>query len=263
MVVLHPCRPPAPSAAERARGIAARGGPAALVGTGVAPTRPLVHHVWADGSAALLLPDDDPLLARLPTTGIAAEDGCAAMLEISDPAPVDLRERVRGLLWITGTVTRAVDPRRLAAAVADARPDPALLDLGYGASMVRLAPDSVVVSDGDGTAALTPVALAAARPDPFHHYELQWLPHLERCHPSSLAALRHHLPSALRGGRVRPLGIDRHGLRLRVEAEVGDHDVRLAWPREVRTPHDLASAMAALAGCPVAAAVRSTGASEG
>lgn len=247
------------------------------MGTGVAPTRPLVHHVWADGSAALLLPDDDPLLARLPRTGDAAEEGCAAMLELSDPAPVELRERVRGLLWVTGTVTRAVHPRRLAAAMADARPDPALLDLGHGASMVRLAPESVVVSDGDGTAALTPAALASARPDPFHHYELHWLPHLERCHPGALTALRRHLPPALQNGWVRPLGVDRHGLRLRIEvggtevegtevggtgAPLGDHDVRLTWPHEVRTPHDLPAAMAALAGCPIAASVRPTGAAS-
>lgn len=223
------------------------------MGTGVRPVRPLVHHVWADGSAALLLPDDEPLLTQLPPLSLDAEPGCPVMLEVSDPAPVDLREPVRGLLWITGVLSRPADPRRLACVVALSRPHPALLDLGHGATLVRLQPGSAVISDGDGAAALMPVDLAAARPDPFHHYELGWLPHLERHHPNLLAALCRHLPPALRDGRVRPLGVDRCGLRLRVETAAIDHDVRLAWPREVRTPRDLGLAVAALAGCPARA----------
>ena len=58
-------RPPAPTDAERARSLALRGGAASLVGTGSAPVTPLVHHVRADGSAVLLLADDEPLLARV------------------------------------------------------------------------------------------------------------------------------------------------------------------------------------------------------
>lgn len=86
-------RPPAPADAERARSLATRGGTATLVGTGSpAPAAPLVHHVRADGSAVLLLADDEPLLERV-RTGRAA-----VMLELADRAPVDLREPVRGLL---------------------------------------------------------------------------------------------------------------------------------------------------------------------
>jgi hypothetical protein len=56
-----------------------------------------------------------------------------------------------------------------------------------------------------------------------------------------LAALARHLPVHLggRGTRVRPLGVDRCGLRLRVEAPERDHDVRLAWPESVTTPEEL------------------------
>ena len=89
-------RPPAPTDAERARSLALRGGDAALVGTGSAPVTPLVHHVRADGSAVLLLDDDEPLLERV------RGGQTAVMLELADRAPVDLREPVRGLLWITG-----------------------------------------------------------------------------------------------------------------------------------------------------------------
>ena len=48
-------RPPAPSAAERARSLVARGGTASLLGVRSPATRPVVHHVWANGSAVLLV----------------------------------------------------------------------------------------------------------------------------------------------------------------------------------------------------------------
>ena len=43
------------------------------------------------------------------------------MLELADPAPVALRERVRGLLWVIGSLTRPEPAmaRRWAARVAD------------------------------------------------------------------------------------------------------------------------------------------------
>jgi hypothetical protein len=239
-------RPPAPSDAERARSITARGGMASLVGTGCPPTTPLAHHVWADGSAALLLADDEPLLARAAT-------GIDVMLELADPAPVDLRERVRALLWITGrlSVPGAHSARAIAARVADVRPDPALLDLGHGATLVRLAPASVVISDAEGTAALAPIALAAARPDPFSCLEQQWLAHLEAAHPDIFVALARHLPDALRKAALRPLGVDRYGIRLRVETPVRDHDVRLNWERQATTQDELRAQLTLLVGCPL------------
>jgi len=234
-------RPPAPAPAERARSAALRGGPAALVGTGSPVARPLAHHVRADGSAVLVLPDDAVVLGQVRA---APRCGLAVMLELTDPAPVDLREPVRGLLWITGWV-QVPDPasaRRLAAHVADLAPHPALLDVGHCATLLRMVPGSVVLSDAEGSAALTPVELAAARPDPFCRAEAHWLTHLEQAHPEVLGALARHLPPALRdaaGARVRPLGVDRCGIRLRVETPDLDHDVRLAWQRDAHTPDEL------------------------
>jgi uncharacterized protein DUF2470 len=241
-------RPPAPADAERARSLALRGGTATLVGTGCPRSTPLVHHVRADGSAVLLLADDEPLLDRV-RSGRAA-----VMLELADRAPVDLREPVRGLLWITGWLwlpeRRAA--RRMALQVADACPDDRLLELDHGATLVRLDPGSAVLADGDGSAALGPVDLAAARPDPFCRMEEHWLGHLEEAHPDVMAALGRHLPRALRGPgtRVRPLGVDRCGLRLRVEAPDRDHDVRLAFESEATTPDELRVQVHKLVGCP-------------
>jgi hypothetical protein len=243
-------RPPAPSAAERARSLVARGGTASLLGVRAPMMRPRVHHVWANGSAVLLVPDGDPLLSAEggPPPSSAAEAwaaGNSAMLELADPTPVPLREPVRGLLWVMGTLTRPdlEMARRWAARVADVRPDPALLDVGHGLTLLLLKPGSIVVSDGDGTAALAPVELAAARADPFCRFETTWLAHLEDNHPEVFQALARHLPAALRDGRARPLGVDRCGLRLRVEMPEGDHDVRLGWGRDVRTPAELCAAL--------------------
>jgi hypothetical protein len=167
------------------------------------------------------------------------------MLELADPAPVALRERVRGLLWVIGSLTRPEPAmaRRWAARVADVNPDPALLDVGHGLTVLLMRPGSMVVADGDGTAPLSPVELAAARPDPFCRFETSWLAHLEDEHPEVFRALARHLPPSLRDGRARPLGVDRCGFRLRVETDHGDHDVRLAWGREVATPADLCVAL--------------------
>jgi hypothetical protein len=246
-------RPPAPTDAERARSVAVRGGHAALVGTGAPePVVPLVHHLHADGSAVLLLADDSPVLARIRE----AEDGeLPVMLEVTDRAPVDLREPVRALLWITGRLHEpdAGSARRAALQVADMVPHPGLLDLGHGATLVRLSPGSAVLADAEGSAVLAPVDLAAARPDPFCRLEDHWLSHLEEAHPDVFDALARHLPPPLRatrGARVRPLGVDRCGLRLRVETPQGDHDVRLAWQHDVTTVEELRTQLGLLVGCP-------------
>jgi hypothetical protein len=207
-------RPPTPTDAERARSVTTRGGQAALVGTGSPePIAPLMHHLRADGSAVLLLDDGAPVLERIRSS----ERGeLPVMLELTDHPPVDLREPVRGLLWITGwlRVPDAERARRTALQVADVRPHPRLLDLGHGATLALLDPGSAVLADSEGSAALAPVHLAAARPDPFCRLEHHWLSHLEQAHPYIFDALARHLPPTLHtlpGARVRPLGVDRCG----------------------------------------------------
>lgn len=254
-------RPPAPTDAERARSLAARGGTASLVGTGAPPVAPLVHHIRADGSGVLLVADHEPVLDLVRTAGGGE---FAAMLELADHAPVALREPVRGLLWITGRLRLpdAERARRLALQVADERPHPDLLRLGHGATLLRLDPGSAVLSDAEGSTALAPVELAAARPDPFCRYEQHWLAHLEDQHADVLTALARHLPRALREdrtARIRPLGVDRCGLRLRVETADRDHDVRLAWERPISTADELRVQMALLVGCPSRGADRASG----
>ena len=248
-------RPPAPNPAERAKTIATRNGPASLMPTcdrtGLDPHRviPVLHHVHPSGSVSILLPDEHPMIDACRRT----ERGeLAVMVEITDQAPVALREPVRGLLWITGWLRplSPVSARARAIAIAETRPDERLLDVGHGVTLLRLTPASLVLADAEGTHSLRPHMFSAAPPDPFHDYEAQWLRHLESDHADVVEQLARHLPAELRGGRIRPLGLDRFGLRLRVESEAGDHDVRLAFSRSVDSPPQLATELRRLVGCP-------------
>ncbi|MGQ0840494.1 DUF2470 domain-containing protein [Actinokineospora sp.] len=254
-------RPPAPHPAERARTIATLGGRATLALTGDEPMAaervvPLLHHVHPDATVSILLPADHALV----TAAWQAHRGeLATMVELADPAPVPLREPIRGLLWITGWL-RALDEqasRDLALVVADSRPDPRLLDLGHGAALLRLVPVALVLADADGTHPVQAEEFAAAEPDPFAAQEAGWLRHLEVSHTDVVGALARHLPEHLRGGHVRPLGLDRFGLRLRVEATDADHDIRLAFARPVGTAKELSAELRRLVGCPFLAAQHS------
>ncbi|HEY0805746.1 MAG TPA: DUF2470 domain-containing protein [Pseudonocardiaceae bacterium] len=252
-------RPPCPGPADRARTIAVRGGRATLLRSESADRadriEPHLHHVHPDGTAIVLLPDDHPLVALVAR---APRREVAAMLELADRAPVKLREPVRGLLWLTGWL-RALDgsdARRAVLAVAEARPDSRLLDVGHGVTALRLTPASLVLADGEGTSSLRPAQFASATPDPFCGYEDHWLRHLELAHRDVVGMLTRLLPDHLRGGHVRPLGLDRCGLRLRVEAPDADHDVRLAFSQPVYTPGELGAQLRRLVGCPFLNATR-------
>lgn len=217
----------------------------------------MLHHVHAEGSASVLLDAGHPLIA---TAESAPGGEVAAVLELADLAPVDLRERTRALLWITGRL-RLLKPataRARALLIAETRPDSALLDLGHSARMLCLHASSLVLSDGEGTHSLHPSDFAAATPDPFCRHESEWLRHLEVDHADVLHRLGRHLPPELRGGRIRPLGLDRFGLRLRTESEQGDHDVRLAFARPAQTQQEFAAELRRLVGCPFLAGGRRT-----
>jgi hypothetical protein len=62
--------------------------------------------------------------------------------------------------------------------------------------------------------------------------------------------LASRLPVSLRRGRVRPLGLDRYGVQLRIEGDDGDHDVRLPFANPVDDISGLSQAIRVLMGCP-------------
>jgi hypothetical protein len=247
----------APTTAERIRSTCVRAAQALLAIEGVDGAEPLttpLHHLLADGSFAVAVPAD------------CDADGAQAVLELADYAPLPLREPVRSLVWIRGRLYQVPLPAvpRLLDGIAAEHPNPALLQvqtLGsrpmalYGEDdtrylLARLDIESVVVTDSTGAEAVDLRELLAARPDPFCVFESCWIRHLDTAHRDVVARLAARLPARLRRGDVRPLGVDRYGVRLRVESADGDRDVRLPFRQPVDDVTGLGQAIRVLMGCP-------------
>ncbi|MCV6971711.1 DUF2470 domain-containing protein [Mycobacterium bohemicum] len=243
-----------PTTAERIRSACARaaGGLVAVEREDAVATP--VHHLLDDGSFAIAL--------EAPRGGGRPLGGSQALLELTDHAPLPLREPVRSLVWVRGRLAEvapeAVTP--LLDRIASDCPNPALLQVETPRSvcrddeprytLLRIEVASVVVTDATGAEAVDVAELLAARPDPFCEIESTLLWHLDTVHHDVVARLVSRLPAPMRRGQVRPLGIDRYGIRFRVERADGDHDVRLPFHRPVSDMAGLSQAMRVLIGCP-------------
>jgi hypothetical protein len=253
-----------PTTAERIRSACVRAGGALLaidsrVG-GHAREVPLatpIHHLLPDGSFAVALRAGDM------SCGVSRSE---ALLELTDYAPLPLREPVRSLIWVRGRLQQ-VPPSRVAATldlIAAENPDPVLLQVETPMSgpsglsggdetrytLLRLEIASVVVTDATGAEPVSSTDLLSARPDPFCEIESTLLWHLESAHGDVVARLVSKLPASLRRGKVRPLGLDRYGVRFRVENDEGDLDVRLPFHKPVDDMTGLNQAIRVLMGCP-------------
>ncbi|MCG5433003.1 DUF2470 domain-containing protein [Mycobacterium sp. MYCO198283] len=241
--------PTSPTTAERIRSACARDCGAMLAVDGVEPAPTAVHHLLPDGSFAVTVPADGAAAARVISGG---HGGVQAVLELTDFAPLALREPVRSLVWIGGRLrcVPAADVPALLDLIAEADPNPALLAVEHDTTLMRLEVESVVVADATGAEAVPVSALLDAEPDPFCGMEHCWLRHIDTDHPDVVARLANRLPAGLRRGSVRPLGIDRYGVRLRVESVDGDHDIRLPFHKPVDDLAGLSQAIRILLGCP-------------
>jgi hypothetical protein len=209
-----------------------------------------------DGSFAVALPADRD-------GGTARVYGSQALLELTDYAPLPLREPVRSLVWVRGRLQQ-VPPgavTKILDLIATESPDPALLQVDTPRSMpsdggeprytlLRLEIASVVVTDAIGAEAVSVHDLLVARPDPFCGIESSLLWHLDNAHGDVVARLVSRLPAPLRRGHVRPLGLDRYGVRFRIEGNDGDHDIRLPFHKPVDDMTGLSQAIRVLMGCP-------------
>jgi Protein of unknown function (DUF2470) len=255
---MAPLSCPNPTTAERIRSACARAGGALLaLETGVTRGDPIatpVHHLLPDGSFAVALPID--CAAGCPVSG------SQALLELMDYAPLPVREPVRSLVWVRGRLhvvpaTAVTDTLDLIAAE---DPNPALLQVETPRSapcggelrfrLLRLEIDAVVVTDATGAEPVSVADLLDARPDPFCEIESSLLWHLDTVHNDVVARLVSKLPPPLRRGQVRPLGLDRYGVRFRIEGNDGDHDVRLPFHKPVDDMTGLSQAIRVLMGCP-------------
>ncbi len=249
---------PGPTTAERVRSACFRSGGALVAIEGVEPEATGLHHLLPDGAFAITVPAPGLAAANLTAAGVA---GVPAMLELTDYAPLPLREPVRSLVWIRGRLhpVPAGAVGELLDLMAAERPDPALLQVGSDHALLRLEAESVVVADATGAESVGVTALLAAQPDPFCAIETCWLRHIDADHRDVVARLASRLPGPLGRGRVRPLGLDRYGVRLRVEGRDGDHDVRLPFARPVDDVQGLSQAIRVLMGCPFVNGLRARG----
>lgn len=209
-----------------------------------------IHHLLCDGSFAVVVPVD--------RTGVS---GSQALLELTDDAPLPVWEPVRSLVWVRGRL-RQVPPAavtRTLDLIATECPNPALLQVETPRSkpseetryaLMRLEIASVVVTDAAGAEPVSVEDLLAARPARFCDIESTLLCHLATAHNDVVARLVSKLPAPLRRGQVRPLGLDRYGVRFRIEGDDGNHDIRLPFHKPVDDMTGLSQAIRVLMGCP-------------
>jgi hypothetical protein len=225
-----------PSAAERARTLVEGTPSGLLLIPGMEPVDPALmvpeeRTVTAEGDVFLLFPADTPA-AR--AAAHAEDDELAAVLEITDVAPVAVPQRVRGRAWASGWLTPV---RGLAAP---------------GWMRLRLEVGEVTVDDLWGAHSAEPDDFGAAVPDPISRHEAELLQHLAADHAEQVDWLR-----ALTGGRAGdagarpgaravPLVLDRFGLRVRFIGDQEIFDARFEFPEPVRDHHDLPRVMRAL-----------------
>ena len=250
----------APTTAERIRSACKRASGALLAAEGrdsIDPIDPIVtpvHHLLRDGSFAVVVPVDPQR---------AGASGSQALLELTDYAPIPVREPVRSLVWVRGRLQEvpAADVTQTLDLIAAEYPNPALLQVETPRSracacdetrytLMRLEIASVVVTDTTGAEPVSVAALLKARPDPFCEIESTLLCHLATAHNDVVTRLVSRLPAPLRRGRVRPLGLDRYGMRFRVEDGDHDRDIRLPFHKPVDDMVGLRQAIRVLMGCP-------------
>lgn len=243
----------APSTAERIRSVCMRAA-ALLAVDGTEPVAAPVCQLLDDGSVAVVVAAGLPAL----TPG-GAGDAIPALLELTDHAPLPLRERVRALVWLRGGLRPVPlsDLGDLLDRIAADNPDPMLLQVCTPRSrftgaytLLRLTLESVVVADSTGAGSVPVGDLLAARPDPLCAIEADWLRHLSSAYPEVVARLMTRLPRHLQRGPAHPLAVDQYGIWLRVEGTDGDHDVRLPFHRPVDDLVGLNRAVRVLMGCP-------------
>jgi hypothetical protein len=231
-----------PGAAERARTVAGRL-PAAICAAGIDGSRVLAHTTTAHGQVLVVVPTGGQVCTAVRGS---ADGDLAALLMVTDHAPVPLHDAVRAQVWLSGWLTPVEpgDQQEALLAFADTTPVGALLDVGSTATLLSLDLAEVVLGECGTVTEIDPADLLAAVPDPLAAVEATMLQHLDESHPEQLALLASRVPREwVDGGVVRPLGLDRFGFRLRIEQRAGHRDVRVPFPAPVAGPEELGAAV--------------------
>lgn len=214
--------------AERARTILATTGDVqvSLIGT----TSDVVRHVVTpDGSLLLLAPARASGLFGV-ASRLAAD---LVTVEATDVVSVPQPDRVRGRLRLLGSLDTRGGP--WGGEVLDHLRGP---ETGPGpVEVVRFTPAGVSLDwpRHERWVGVDLDAYRVAEHDPLAGLEHTWLPHLQQGHAPVLRALAARACPGLDAGvAVHALGLDRHGVTLRLYAGGRASDVRLLFGRPVR-----------------------------
>lgn len=168
----------------------------------------------SDTVGGVLLVGSDPLAVR------------RVVVEVADPAPLAVPERIRSRVWLHGHARPAEE-----------------------GVPVRIVPAGVRLHDRTGQHAVDPGEVLAATPDPLATCEGNLLSHLDTAHRSFLDSITgliraEHLQGVV---RVWPLELDRCGIVLRLAYARGHKDVRLGFPGAAATAEEALHRLQALA----------------
>ncbi|SNR60698.1 hypothetical protein [Blastococcus mobilis] len=233
-----------PPAAERARTVAARPTSSlCLAGSGIC-------QLWgaattADGDVLVVVPIDGAVMDALRNSPLG---DVPARLIVTDRTPFPLPHPVRGLLQLSGWIAPvpADDVPRLVLDFADAYPCESLFDVGLTATLVRLDLAEVVLEDAGGTTDIEPEDYLAARPDAISAAETE----LMTAECDALGRLCRRVQRwAGRQDDVRLLGLDRFGVRFRVQSRQGCYDLRVPFASPLESPAGFAAAVGHLLTC--------------
>jgi hypothetical protein len=233
-----------PPDAERARTIAAR--PAAsLYGLGLG-----ICQLWGAtttdaGDVLLVVPTDGALTTALRNSPLG---DVPARLTVTDRVPVPIPHPVRGLVQLSGWVAPVAeyDITRLVLDFADSQPCDSLFDVGLSATLLRLELGEVQLEEAGGTADIEPDDFLAARPDAISRAENELM--AEQCQPLMRLAARVRRRVG-RHDHIRLLGLDRFGVRYRVQSRHGCYDLRVPFAGPLDGPDQFGAAVDRLLTC--------------
>lgn len=199
----------APTAAERLRSLLRAASTVDVLVRGRRMRLMEAHTVDPAGRLLLAVPGASELALDL------ADGPAPARIEITDIAPVAMRDRIRARAAIDGQLS-----------VCDRDPLVAVLDLA-GAEL----------AERDGAVSIDPAQFARAEPDLLASRESELLCHLVDAHADLVAWLSRLVPAERLNGvrRVHPLRVDRFGVVLRLEFPGRDRDARLPFTHPLGT----------------------------
>jgi hypothetical protein len=233
-----------PPVAERARTVAAR--PAAsLYCSGLGISQLWGATTTRGGDVLLVVPTSGEVTAALADSPVG---DVPARLTVTDRAPFPLRHPVRGLVQLSGWVTPVpeVDVARLVLDFADTYPCDSLFDVGLSAKLVRLDLAEVLLEEAGTSADVELEDFLGARPDGVSAAETE----LIAAERGPLDRLTRRVQQwAGRHDEVHLLGLDRFGIRYRVEGRSGCYDLRVPFASPLPGPAAFAAAIGHLDAC--------------